>query len=78
LRKNGDHDTADIMQTIGQEEIQHVAAGTKWFEYICDKRHLPPHETFKALLAEHYKGSLKPPFNTSDRDQARMNRAYYE
>lgn len=77
LTKNGDEATAKIMAQIGKEEIDHVAAGVRWFEYICKKRDLEPISTFKSLTVKNFKGSLKPPFNQAARDLADMNRAYY-
>jgi len=78
LRANGDDATADIMQLIGDEEIAHVAAGVRWFEHICANRGLTPVPTFKALVAKHFKGQLKPPFNVPARTQAGMGRDYYD
>lgn len=78
LRANGDAATADIMELIGEEEISHVAAGVKWFEYVCEQRDLAPMPTFKALVKERYKGQIKPPFNVPARTQAGMRGEYYE
>jgi len=78
LRANGDDATADIMRQIGDEEVDHVAAGVRWFEYICALQGLDPVPTFKALVAKHFKGQLKPPFNVAARTQAGMHRDYYE
>jgi uncharacterized ferritin-like protein (DUF455 family) len=78
LRANGDTATADIFELIGEEEISHVAAGVRWFEYVCDQRNLPPTPTFKSLVRERYKGQIKPPFNVPARTQAGMRTAYYE
>lgn len=78
LRAHGDDATADIMALIGEEEIDHVAAGVRWFEHVCAERGLDPVPTFKALVAERFKGQIKPPFNTQARERAGMNTAYYE
>ena len=78
LTQNNDTATANIMSIIGAEEVNHVAAGVKWFEYVCENRDLEPIATFKSLAAKNFKGRLKPPFNYSARDLANMNRAYYE
>ncbi|HEY9081113.1 ferritin-like domain-containing protein [Magnetovibrio sp.] len=77
LRANGDDATAAIMQQIGDEEIAHVAAGVRWFEHVCAARGLDPVPTFQALVAKHFKGRLKPPFNTAARTQAGMGHHYY-
>ena len=78
LRANGDDATADIMARIGEEEIDHVAAGVRWFEYVCNQRSLDPITTFKDLVAARFKGQIKPPFNTEARDRANMSVKYYE
>ena len=78
LTQNGDEATANIMALIGEEEIDHVAAGVRWFEFTCEQRGLEPISTFKSLTIKNLKGSLKPPFNHAARDKADMNPAYYD
>lgn len=78
LKGNGDLATAAIMQKIGDDEVSHVAAGVRWFEFECARRNLDPVPTFKTFVAERFKGRIKPPFNEAARDQAKMARAYYE
>jgi len=77
LRANGDEATAAIMQQIGDEEIDHVAAGVRWFEHVCARRGLDPVPTFQALVAERFLGRIKPPFNIAARNQAGMHPDYY-
>jgi len=78
LRENGDRVTADLLATIAADEIGHVAAGVRWFEHLCAARGVKPISTFKTCVTKHFKGKIKPPFNQAARDQACMNRAYYE
>lgn len=78
LKSNGDEITADIMFQIAEDEVSHVAAGVRWFEYVCEKRGLDPVPTFKTRITKTLKGRLKPPFNHAARDLAGMNRAYYD
>ena len=78
LRANDDHATADIMDLIAREEIDHVAAGVRWFEHVCSGRNLNPINTFKDLVANRFKGSIKGPFNTAARAQAGMHPDYYQ
>ena len=77
LRAQGEVAIADALEQIADEEIPHVAAGVRWFEFLCDRRELEPVTTFRALIAEHYAGTLKPPFNEKARANAGMNDAYY-
>jgi len=74
----GDKKSADILSIIYEEEIPHVAAGTRWFMHICERENLNPEDTFKSLLQTHYKGRLKPPFNHEARTLAGMPNAFYQ
>ncbi|KAB7740532.1 DUF455 family protein [Parvibaculum sedimenti] len=74
----GDHDSADILRMIYREEQQHVAAGARWFNYLCDAGNLDPQTTFQTLVRKHFRGLLKPPFNTDARDAAGLERSFYE
>jgi len=77
LREVGDEQAADILTTIADEEIAHVAAGVRWFNYICRQRSKEPVETYQALVKKHFKGQLKPPFATEAREQAGFKAEYY-
>jgi uncharacterized ferritin-like protein (DUF455 family) len=70
LRSAGDAATAAILDVILREEVAHVAAGSRWFEYLCRERGLDPAETFVALLAERGRGALRAPFNRPARRAA--------
>ncbi len=78
LKSVGDEIAASILNTIAQEEIAHVAAGVKWFDYICNRRGLNPAQTFQDLVRKRFKGPLKPPFAIEARTAAGFPRAYYE
>ncbi|KAL5864755.1 hypothetical protein ACOSQ3_002269 [Xanthoceras sorbifolium] len=73
----GDHRTSDIVATIADEEIAHVAVGVYWFLSVCQKLDRAPCSTFKDLLKE-YNVELKGPFNYSARDEAGIPRDWYE
>jgi len=74
----GDQTSADILGIIYDEEIPHVATGTRWFLHICKRENLNPEHTFKSLLQTHYKGTLKPPFNHEARTLAGMPNEFYQ
>lgn len=78
LSNVGDKKSAAILGIIYDEEIPHVAAGTRWFMHICKRENLNPKNTFKTLLQTHYKGRLKPPFNTNARTLAGMPNDFYQ
>lgn len=67
LRSVGDHITADILEIILREEVAHVAAGSRWFAWCCEKSGIEPEVTFVQLLETHMRGSLRGPFNTEAR-----------
>lgn len=73
----GDADSAGVLRVIYADEIGHVAAGRRWFEWLCARRGAAPVETWRALVRKHFKGALKPPFNDEARAQAGFAEEYY-
>ena len=63
LRALGDEATATILETILREEIAHVAAGSRWFRWHCERAGVDPRARFRGLLDEYARGSLRGPFN---------------
>lgn len=74
----GDARSAAILRRIYSDEIRHVAAGTHWFRFGCEKRGIAPVPHWQALIRRHFRGRIKPPFNDSARDEAGLSREYYE
>lgn len=70
LRAVGDPESADILSTILKEEIAHVAAGTRWFNWCCRREGREPESTFQLLLAEYMPEGLRGPFNIEARAAA--------
>ena len=62
FRDSNDQETADILDKIGNEEIPHVAAGVRWFEFLCHRCGIPPVATFHKIVTAQYKGRIKPHF----------------
>lgn len=77
LEGNGDAAGAAVLRRICDEEEPHVAAGVRWFEYICRQRGAAPVDTWRGLVKARFKGGLKPPFNDDARARAGMATAYY-
>ncbi len=77
LKAAGDPESAAVLQVIYDEEIGHVAAGKRSFDFFCEKRGLEPLATWQDLVRRHFKGALKPPFNTEARDRAGFPAEYY-
>ena len=67
LRALGDETTAGILELILREEIAHVAAGSRWFRWHCERAGVEPGARFRALLDEYAHGSLRGPFNHAAR-----------
>lgn len=78
LRRAGDVESADLLDVIYEEEIGHVAAGTRWFHAICKDEGAEPEATFRVLQQDFFPAGPKPPFNHGARDLAGMPRGFYE
>lgn len=70
LRSIGDHATVAILETILREEVGHVAAGSRWFRWYCERAGVDPHPRFRELLAEYARAVLYGPFNFPARSEA--------
>ena len=70
LRALGDDATADILDIILREEVAHVAAGSRWYRWHCERAGVEPRTRFRELLREYASGVLHKPFNTEARLQA--------
>ncbi len=78
FKDSGDIETAAILNQIGVEEIPHVAAGVRWFEFMCNRHGVLSVPTFHEIVISQYKGQIKPPFNVAARTAAGMSKAYYQ
>lgn len=67
LRALGDEATVAILETILREEVAHVAAGSRWFRWCCEREGVDPRAEFRRLLREYASGVLHGPFNTEAR-----------
>jgi uncharacterized ferritin-like protein (DUF455 family) len=77
LRRHGDEASAAALEVIYREEIGHVAAGKRWFDWLATQRGLEPASAFQDLVRRHFRGKLKPPFNTEGRAAAGLEPAFY-
>ena len=73
----GDATTARILQRIYTDEIRHVSVGARWFGWLCARDDVEPAPRWQALVRQHFRGRLKPPFNDSARDAAGLTRDWY-
>ncbi len=70
FREAGDEETAACLAVILRDEVGHVAAGTRWFRYLCVARGLDPETRYFELLGAHLGESIRCPLNLDDRRQA--------
>ncbi|MEM8797077.1 MAG: ferritin-like domain-containing protein [Pseudomonadota bacterium] len=78
VRAQDDHKTADILEIIYRDEKRHVAFGTKWFLYACNRHGLKPEPTFHDMVRKYFRGALRPPFNDRARSQAGLTPGFYK
>lgn len=74
----GDHASAAVLQVIHDDEIGHVRAGLRWFQWLSERRGVEPVTTYHRLVRVHFTGRLKPPFNRMARDAAGLPAIFYE
>jgi uncharacterized ferritin-like protein (DUF455 family) len=77
LAAAGDWAGVRLLERILDDEIRHVRFGTKHFVAHCESRGESPEYHWKSLVARHFRGSLKPPFNDSARLAAGLSRSFY-
>jgi uncharacterized ferritin-like protein (DUF455 family) len=70
LRSLGDRRSAEILELILAEEVRHVAIGSHWFAWCCQRDGLAPEATFIELISGVGKGSIRGPFNLAARSAA--------
>lgn len=75
LRSVGDLETVAILECILREEEAHVAAGVRWFRWLCEQRDLDVRETFRDLLQAAGVGVVQGPFNLDSRRRAGFEQA---
>jgi uncharacterized ferritin-like protein (DUF455 family) len=78
LKRQDDTASVAVLQTIYDEEIGHVAAGQRWFDWECARRNLEPVSAYHDMIQRYYGSELKQPFNRTARDAAGMTAAFYE
>lgn len=71
----GDHRAGEILDIILRDEIGHVAAGNRWYRFLCAQRGLEPVATYAELAARYQAPRLRAPFNLAARRAAGFNDA---
>lgn len=70
FRELGDEETVEVLAVILDEEVGHVAAGTRWFRYLCSQRGLDPENTYFRLLADYLGDDIRCPLHLDARRKA--------
>jgi uncharacterized ferritin-like protein (DUF455 family) len=70
LRHAGDERTIAVLEVILREEVAHVAAGTRWYRWCCERDEVDPIEHFFDLLHTYMGVALRGPFNRPARLEA--------
>lgn len=73
----GDEGGAKILTRILDDEIRHVAFGTKHFLRCAEMTQANPQSLWQSLVKRHFSGAVKPPFNDSARLAAGLSREFY-
>ncbi|XUU61521.1 ferritin-like domain-containing protein [Erythrobacter sp. HA6-11] len=77
VKSQGDANGAKVLQRILDDEIRHVAIGTKHFSDSARKSGESPPKLWQSLVEKHFRGRIKPPFNDSARQAAGLSLDYY-
>lgn len=71
----GDRQAGAILDVILRDEIGHVAAGNRWYRFLCEQRGLDPVATYADLARRHQAPRLRAPFNLEARRAAGFDEA---
>jgi len=70
LRDVGDTASIAVLEVILREEVAHVAAGSRWFRWLCERDGLKPWPTFAGLVRAYGSQAVRGPFNLAARRAA--------
>jgi uncharacterized ferritin-like protein (DUF455 family) len=74
LTSAGDLAGARILDRIFADEIRHVRYGANHFAALCQRSETDVETAWNQLVASHFSGTVKPPFNDSARATAGLPR----
>lgn len=74
----GDPASAAVLEVIYRDEKRHVAFGAKWFRFLAQRAGAAPEPLFHALVRQHFRGPVKPPFNDRARAEAGLTPGFYK
>ena len=63
FKKINDPKSAEILTTILKDEVGHVAIGSYWFNYFCEKNQIDSESHYQKMVLRYLKEKPKGPFN---------------
>jgi uncharacterized ferritin-like protein (DUF455 family) len=66
----GDSRTVAALRVILRDEVGHVEAGSRWFQYLCAQRGLDPEQHYFELLQAEFGGRMRCPLHREARLRA--------
>lgn len=78
LERHGFGDLNPMLGKILEDEIAHVAAGTRWFVYLCEREGSDPVSCYRQRLGAYFPKGPKPPFNAEARLKAGQTPDFYD
>ncbi|MEA3304055.1 MAG: ferritin-like domain-containing protein [Pseudomonadota bacterium] len=78
FRRVGDQETVEILEVILREEIGHVKAGSRWFNYLCEQRGLDTEKTYLDLVHAYMGNGLHCPMHLQTRLDAGFSESELE
>jgi uncharacterized ferritin-like protein (DUF455 family) len=78
LGNYGDIQGKAVLEVILAEEIGHVAAGRRWFEWLAGRRGLDAPTAWDHLVRTRFKGNIKTPLNEAARAAAGFGSAWHD
>ncbi len=70
LQQAGDNESVVVLEQIMRDEIGHVAAGSRWYNHLCNERGLSAADHWFGLLDDYRLGRVKGPLNLQARRSA--------
>ncbi|KAL6061982.1 DUF455 domain-containing protein [Balamuthia mandrillaris] len=77
FNSSNDHPSAGLVNTICEEEVDHVTKGLKWFRYLCERERVDAISTFHSI-AKRSGIAVFTPFNEKARAEAGMEPEWYQ
>jgi uncharacterized ferritin-like protein (DUF455 family)/nitrite reductase/ring-hydroxylating ferredoxin subunit len=77
FERSGDKGSVDVLRIIHRDEVTHVTTGHPWLTWICEDEGSDPVDVFRNNVKSYFRGSVKGPFNETDRLTAGLTSEFY-